>query len=107
MLKFEPFVLHVQCRQLQDAQVLVKFGASDLQWAVGAAVGVFGSTLTQSGGCRNWPLRDPGPWQVGPLPPGLLALSGAGLHSLVFLCLGNPMKMAHDMRSSRFLVPVI
>ncbi|KAJ8793446.1 hypothetical protein J1605_019280 [Eschrichtius robustus] len=25
ILKFEPLVLHVQCRQLQDAQILVKF----------------------------------------------------------------------------------
>ena len=24
-LKFEPFVLHVLCQQLQDAQILVKF----------------------------------------------------------------------------------
>lgn len=25
ILKFEPFVLHVQCQELQDAQILVNF----------------------------------------------------------------------------------
>lgn len=28
VFKFEPFVLHVQCRQLEDAQLMVSKGAS-------------------------------------------------------------------------------
>lgn len=35
MLKFEPFILHVQCRRLEDAQLLVRIALIGLTFVLG------------------------------------------------------------------------